>query len=100
MVKHVILWTLKPELSDSEKAKIKEHIKLALEGLMGKIAGLKEIRVHINPLRSSNAEIMLDSLFDSEEALNAYSANSLHVAVANKYVRPYTQTRNCIDYTV
>ncbi len=100
MVKHIILWTLKSELQESDKAKIKEHIKLALEGLLGKIVGLKEIKVIINPLSSSNAELMLDSLFENEEALKAYSVNPLHVAVANKYVRPYTDSRYCIDYKI
>ncbi len=100
MVKHIILWTLKPELNDSEKAKIKEHIKLALEGLVGKINGLKEIKVNITPLASSNAEVMLDSTFESEEALKTYATHPLHVAVANKYVRPFTASRSCMDYTV
>ncbi len=98
MVKHIILWTLKTELNESEKAKIKEHIKLALEGLVGKINGLKEVKVIINPLESSNAELMLDSTFETEEALKTYQTHPLHVAVANKYVRPFTASRSCIDY--
>ena len=100
MVKHIILWTLNPELNESEKAKIKEHIKLALEGLVGKINGLKEVKVIINPLESSNAELMLDSTFETEDALKAYQTHPLHVAVANKYVRPFTASRSCIDYIV
>ncbi len=100
MVKHVILWTLKPDLSDEEKQRIKAHIKMALEGLAGKISGLREIKINISPLASSSAELMLDSLFDSEEALKGYSVNPLHVAVADKYVRPYTATRVCMDYTI
>ena len=35
MVKHVILWTLKDEFSESEKETIKKDMKEALEGLMG-----------------------------------------------------------------
>ncbi len=100
MVKHVILWTLKSDIPDNDKVKIKQHIKMALEGLNGKIAGMREIKVNINPLSSSSAELMLDSLFDSEEALKAYSTHPLHVAVADKYVRPYTATRVCIDYNI
>ncbi len=99
MVKHIILWTLKAE-NDAEKQRIKTHIKMALEGLSGKIPGLREIKVNINPLPSSNADLMLDSLFDSEEALKNYSTHHLHVAVADKYVRPYTANRNCIDYQI
>ncbi len=100
MVKHIILWTLKNDLKDDEKERVKAHIKMALEGLSGKIPGLREIKVNINPLESSNADLMLDSLFDSEEALKKYSVNPIHIAVADKYVRPYTNTRNCIDYQI
>lgn len=37
MVKHVILWQLKDELSDTEKAAVKAGIKEGLEGLAGQI---------------------------------------------------------------
>ncbi len=100
MVKHIILWTLKSDINEIEKVKIKQHIKMALEGLSGKITGLQSIKVNINPLASSNAELMLDSVFDSETALKAYSTHPLHVAVADKYVRPYTATRTCMDYII
>lgn len=100
MVKHIILWTLKSDINELEKVKIKQHIKMALEGLSGKISGLKEIKVNINPLSSSNAELMLDSLFENEASLKAYSTHPLHVAVADKYVRPYTATRTCMDYII
>ena len=48
MVKHVILWTLKDEFSEDEKANIKAGIKEGLESLKGKIPGLVEIKVNIN----------------------------------------------------
>ena len=42
MVKHIILWQLKDELSAAEKAEIKANIKTGLEGLAGQIPGLVE----------------------------------------------------------
>ena len=42
MVKHIILWQLKDELSDAEKAAVKAGIKEGLEGLVGKVPGLLE----------------------------------------------------------
>ena len=33
MVKHIILWTLNPELSEEEKKAVKAGIKAGLEGL-------------------------------------------------------------------
>ena len=68
MVKHVILWTLKEEYSDAQKAEIKAGIKEGLEGLKGQIPGLKEIKVNVTPLASSNCDLMLDSLFEDEAA--------------------------------
>ena len=100
MVKHVILWTLKTDISCEEKEKIKNEIKSSLEGLAGKIPGLSEIKVNINPLPSSNAELMLDSTFENEEALKCYATYPLHIAIANEKVLPYTATRSCMDYTV
>jgi len=37
MVKHIILWTLNPELSEDEKNAVKAGIKEGLEGLVGKV---------------------------------------------------------------
>ena len=98
MVKHVILWTLKDEYSDSEKATIKEGIKSGLEGLKGQIPGMLDIRVNTEPLASSNCDVMLDSSFEDEESLKGYSVHPAHVEVANTKVRPYTATRTCMDY--
>lgn len=98
MVKHIILWTLKEELTAAEKAEVKAGIKAGLEGLAGKIPGLLEIRVHTEGLPSSNADLMLDSSFVDEAALKAYAVHPDHVAVADSKVRLYTAMRSCLDY--
>lgn len=99
MVRHVILWKLRDELSDEEKKAAKAGIKEGLESLNGKIPGLVSIRVHTEGLPSSaNADLMLDSAFESYEALKGYSVHPEHVAVANGKVRPYTAGRYCLDF--
>lgn len=100
MVKHVILWTLKDELSAEEKQQVKAGIKEGLEGLQGKIPGLTEIHVYTNGLETSNADLMLDSTFESFEALKGYAVHPDHVAVADGAVRPYTKLRSCLDFEV
>ena len=100
MVKHIILWTLKDEYSGAQMEEIKKNVKEGLEGLKGQIPGLIDIKVNTDPLDSSNADLMLDSEFDSYESLRGYSENPLHVAVANTKVRPFTQERKCFDYEV
>lgn len=100
MVKHIILWQLKDELSDAEKTAVKAGIKQGLESLAGKIPGLVAVTVQTEPLPSSNADVMLDTTFESAEALKGYSAHPEHVAVANAKVRPYYKSRVCMDFEV
>ena len=100
MVKHMIIWTLKEELSAEEKSTVKAGIKEGLEGLAGRIPGLVDIKVQIDGLATSNADVMLDSTFESAEALKGYSTHPEHVAVADGKVRPFTATRACLDYEI
>lgn len=100
MVKHIILWQLKDELSDTEKAAVKAGIKEGLESLAGKIPGLLEVRVQTDALPSSNADVMLDTSFECAEALKGYSTHPEHVAVANAKVRPYYKSRVCMDFEI
>ena len=86
--------------SAEEKAAVKAGIKEGLESLSGKIPGLVDIHVNIDALPSSNADLMLDTTFESAEALKGYSTHPAHVAVANSKVRPYYKNRVCLDYEV
>ena len=98
MIKHVILWKLKDDVAD--KPQVKAGIKSGLEGLRGVVPGLVDIAVRTEGLASSNADVMLDSSFESEAALKGYSVHPAHVEVANTRVRPFTQTRLCLDFEV
>ena len=98
MVRHIILWQLKDELSEEEKNKVKVEIKEGLEGLVGKVPGLLFVNVQIDKLESSNADLMLFSELESEKALKGYAVHPEHVKVADGVVRPNTKQRVCIDY--
>lgn len=67
MVKHIIIWNLKDELSAEEKKERCRLIKQGLESLAGKIDGLLEIKVITDILGSSTGDLMLDSTFESAE---------------------------------
>lgn len=100
MVKHIIVWTLKEELTGEAKENVLKGIKEGLEGLKGQIPGLTDIKVYTEGLASSNGDLMLDSTFENEEALKGYAVHEKHVEVANTKVRPYTASRSCFDYEV
>lgn len=97
MVKHIILWKLKDEFTPEEKAAAKLEAKTRLESLNGKIDGLVSLRVVTDSLPSSNADMMLDSEFVSEDALSGYQVNPLHLEAAG-YVRSVVSSRLCLDF--
>ena len=100
MVKHIILWTLNPELSDEQKEEVKKGIKAGLESLKGVVPGLIDVKVNVDGrLASSNCDV-IDSTLESEEALKAYAVHPAHVEIANTKVRPYTVQRTCLDFEV
>ncbi len=95
MVKHIILWKLKEEFNTTE---VKEQMKKELEALVGVVPGLLEMKIQITALGSSNADVMLYSVLENEAALKGYAIHPAHVAVADTYVRPFTETRLCLDF--
>ena len=97
MVKHIILWKLKEEHNTDA---VKRAMKTQLEGLVGKVPGLVEMDIQIERLDTSNADVMLYSVLEDAAALAGYATHPDHVYVADTYVRPFTETRLCIDFEV
>lgn len=98
MVKHIILWKLKEELSADEALKVKADIKRELEALVGKVPGLIKMYIRTEGLESSAADIMMDSELVDEEALKAYQKHPEHVKAADTFVRPNVAVRLSMDY--
>ncbi|MBP3369225.1 MAG: Dabb family protein [Clostridia bacterium] len=98
MIKHVIIWKLKDGYSEEKKKELKDAIKSKLEALVETIDGIIDIKVYIDGLPSSNADIMLDSTFESIDALQNYATHPEHVKIAKNDVVPYVQNRSCLDF--
>lgn len=97
MVKHMIIWKLKPmeeEKLEAQKKLVKEN----LEGLVGVVPGLTYMNIQIDNMSSSVGDMLMDSTFENAEALKGYKDHPAHVRVADTYIRPYIETRLCIDY--
>jgi len=72
MVKHIVLYTLKPEVDKDAAVKL---IASVLEPLVGKIPGLQHLEIR----RAFNGmDYALYSEFESREALSAYAVHPLH----------------------
>ncbi len=96
MVKHMIIWKMKDEITD--KAAKAAEIKMALEGLVGKIEGLIEMHILTERYDCSAGDVMMDSAFCDLAALEAYQKHPLHVAIADGLVRPAMSQRLSFDY--
>jgi hypothetical protein len=99
MVRHIVLWNFADGFSAEENIQNAQKMKSLLEELPSLIDGIAELNVKINPMPSSNRVLMLDSLFESEEALAAYIVHPEHKRVG-KFVRSVTKDRACVDYHV
>lgn len=98
MVKHMIIWKIKDECEDKEA--VKKNVKKEIEALMGRIDGLIEMHIITDNLPSSSGDLMMDSLFESDESLKSYQKHPLHQHVANTFVRPNMCQRLSLDYEI
>lgn len=74
-------------------------IKKNLEALKDKISYIKEIHVGINFNETESAsDIVLESVFETVDDLNAYQNHPDHKAVGANYVRPNVSERRVVDY--
>jgi hypothetical protein len=100
MVKHIVVWKLKDSAEGGTKLENAQKVKNLLEGLRGKIPGLRHIEVGINFAHEANAgDIVLYSELDSRAALELYQSHPAHVAVKD-FIMNVRSERQVIDYEV
>ena len=99
MVRHIVFWKFGDNYSEEENKSNAKRIKESLEALKDKISGIVSIKVITDPLSSGSgdADVILDSLFESNADLNHYQLHPEHVKSAS-FVRTVMKDRKCIDY--
>ena len=98
MFMHVVMWNFKPEVKEEEKEALAERMKQELLALKGQVPGLYDITFFTKPLAGSTHDLGLLTLHESEEEIASYGAHPAHVAVAKKYIMPYTCDRCCLNF--
>ena len=99
MIKHVLLWQFKDELSAEEKKDIRESAKYQLTKLVGVVPGLVDMKVEIEPLETSNADVYMEATCVDQSALKVYAVHPEHVKVKDMMVEN-AKVRLCMDYEV
>ena len=97
MVRHIVAWNYAERFTAEENKQNALLMKKELENLIHLIPGIVSIHLYIDPLSTSDSDLLLDSVFESEEALKSYVVHPEHVRVGTNYVKPVTTNRKCID---
>lgn len=100
MIKHIVLWTLKPVSFGRSAQENALEIKSRLEALAEKIPGLTHLEVGIDFGRTdASADVALYCEFVDRAALDAYQVHPDHVAIAG-FIGEARETRAVVDYEV
>ncbi|WP_410495890.1 Dabb family protein [Cellulosilyticum sp. ST5] len=99
MIKHIVAWNFKEEISQEENCNNAKKVKEELEGLKAKIKEIRTIEVIIEALKSGSFDVILVSEFDSIETLQAYQIHEEHLRVSS-FAGSVLRNRKCIDYEI
>lgn len=97
MLRHIISWNHRENLSEDEKRDNAQKIKTGLEALVGVIDGLLEMKVYTETLPTSNRDILISSLFENEETLEYYQYHPEHQKMV-AFIKSVTCNRSCADF--
>ncbi len=98
MIKHIVLWKLKPNAEGRSREQNAAAMKRELEALKTKIPQIRHLEVGINMIPSEAAyDIALYSSFESEQDLNVYQKHPDHVKIAD-FVGKVRESRVVVDY--
>lgn len=90
MIKHIVIWTMKEDVTAEQKAEMKNR----LEVLKSVVPELVELEVGID---EGNGTMSLYSVFASNEDLDIYQAHPAHQDVV-AVVKPLVAGRIACDY--
>lgn len=100
MIKHVVMWKLRPFAAAGPSEANAERIKADLEGLKDKIKEIRYIEVGINKKTSVDSfDIVLIAEFASAEDFDIYQNHPAHKAVSD-YISKVRLLRKVVDYEV
>lgn len=94
MLVHIVMFQFKEENKEAHLAQVKSM----LEALPGKIFELKRMEVGIDMSHSERSfDLVLTSLFENQEGLNAYAVHPAHLEVVN-VIKEVASVSKVVDY--
>lgn len=81
MIKHIVMWNLAGD-TDDDRARAAEHLRDQFEEIRAEIPGLLHLEVGFDHSRVDYAcDVVLYTVFASQEALDAYATHPAHLRV-------------------
>lgn len=100
MIKHIVMWKLKPVAEGKTKQENAEIMKELLEGLPAKIEELDSAEVGINILSGDDeaiCDVVLTTICKDTEALKVYAEHPDHQKVV-QFIKKVVNERRVVDY--
>jgi hypothetical protein len=96
MIKHVVMWKFKDEVSEADKLEMKRQ----LESLKGVVPALLQIEIGMDIVgKEVSKDMVLTTLFNSLSDLQSYADDPAHLKVV-EFVKPLVAERAVVDYEV
>ncbi|MDD6211581.1 MAG: Dabb family protein [Clostridiales bacterium] len=99
MVRHIVSWNFRPEVSEETKKEVLKQLQEEFPKLVDTIPGLTKMEPAMPPLSSSTADAAIYAELTDEEALEVYRTHPDHVAIA-QIVRTYLHERHCVNISI
>lgn len=99
MIRHVVMWSIKDEITGEEKMQAVLKMKEMIEALKPVIKEIIECEVGINANPNEKFDISINTVFENFETLKIYNDHPAHQEVV-KYVRSIVNQRCAIDYEI
>ncbi len=99
MVKHVVLFRFRDDVSPETQMQVRERFKADIMALPEKLGFIRSLEVGFNINSSETWDICLSGTFDSLDDVRAYSTYPDHQAAAAA-LKPYLAGRSCVDYEI
>ena len=100
MLKHVVMWKLKPEAEGNDRSTNARLMKEELDALQGLVPGMLSLEVGFDlGIDASGYDVILYTEFENQAALEAYQAHPEHKAVF-PFIGAVRESRVALDYEV
>ncbi len=80
MIRHIVLFKIKDFSSESERNEAVQNVLVTFRSLIGQIPQIRQYRVEADCVKGpSSLDVIIDSVFDSQEDLKSYQAHPAHL---------------------